>query len=877
MAKHMRLSKPHALLGAIILVGVILLGLVMSVMNSRQKALPRVADIDKTSSSDHGQNFSGPTPVADKAFPQQKVDTTPISPRWIAIGYADLLDKSALTHTGKTVAEELRNTADKGLVQPFVDRYSELLQAAVEMTLGRDSTPHHNVVDSYPVGSRQPAWVAIFRNGRVFAATDNKAHVRLFLLGDDPQKAYKVNYSKIRHCLRALLPIDGSALHVEVFVYWHDYQSSELHLNLQPWTFQATSFAPPSQTVALDLDGLGDFFNKRGQLEGAKLDKTQGLVLYAKAGDGDTLSGQPISLADLAVAYRAVFHAGDNDAYISLDPHKNPTKVTVNFGGFLEDTKIGAVVLAADERFKTITSGLDPTSFEDLRGYTRKSVPTFLTSAERDLLGERFTDEKADWVGTRFWFYPESVEVESDFDYRYARIANPQFTADAERSKDDFASPEEFEKRKKASLSPSILSNIQHLNQNYPQYAEAYAELRELRSVGRLMGICSWLKKAITISVDLDALLSVELPAFRTERDRTQLIGASLISCTKPDNMNEDMIKEDTKVVFLSPVLEKTVKEYFVSSDNLATFLGRKHASAINTGFLGNAATEANSIMSGSDTKKVRELIETKKDLQALAEYAVSGIELPAPRIAQKYKSAIDEGDRKLEQLKLDLDRLKLNLGDSATQTAYDSYNDLVVQYNSLLEKVNRDIDAYNQLKVHDRSVIEIGGGISLDPKEFKITPMSTNPKFKEFQRLADEARLDGQVVSDTTALIRSRSQPGGDYQCDYPKFNWVRTVTTSADSTFEHLTSGTKHDYWATTVGKGDSWRDLLRADESTYRERMFTKSDGALHIAEYEGGVLKQYIVGKKVDDNTIVFTKPTRRDLMKPQEPPVWWANQ
>jgi hypothetical protein len=56
-----------------------------------------------------------------------------------------------------------------------------------------------------------------------------------------------------------------------------------------------------------------------------------------------------------------------------------------------------------------------------------------------------------------------------------------------------------------------------------------------------------------------------------------------------------------------------------------------------------------------------------------------------------------------------------------------------------------------------------------------------------------------------------------------------------------------------------------------------MFNKSENVLHVAEYESGKLNNYIIGKRVTDNRIVFSKSTRQDIIKPQEPPVWWINQ
>ncbi len=801
------------------------------------------------------------------------VNPTTSSPKWITISYLDLLNKNALTRTGETVGVALQDTRNRGIVQPFVDKYSYLLQPSIEMTFGRDPIPYRNVIDFYPVATKQPAWVAIFRNGRIFATADSNNHARFFLLGDNPETAYKTNYSLIRHCLRALLPADGYNLFVEVFAYKNNYGSSELELNLEPYILKASSFSAPKGTVPLDLAGLEDFFNKKGQLEGAKLDA--GLILYAQKDGDETLAGYPVSLADFAVAYRAAFHAGDNDAFISLDRHKDPTKVTVNFGGFLEDTRIGAVVLQADKRFKTITGGLDPTSFEDYRNHTRKFVPTFLTGTERDFLRNDFSVENGEWEGTRFWFYPESVEVESDFDYRYARITNPQFTADAERSEDDFASPEKFEREKKAKLSPSIRSNIQHLNQNYSQYAEAYPELRELNAVGRLMAISSWLKKANASWLDLDALLSVELPAFSTEREKAQLVATSLIAYTERDSLDEIYVKKNSKVVFLSPILGKTIKEYFGNSSNLAKFLCCKNNTSEDSASI--FQSEANNIMATSSTKAVKEIIETEKDLKVLAEYASTDIEAPLSPIVEKYKSEIDKEKSELDKIEQEIDRLKAKIADSDSEDSYNTYNRLVDQYNSLLAKFNSNIAAYNQLNPYDLHITRISGGINLEPQHFSIKKTSTSLKLEEFKGIAEKAGVDWQLMNDSKNWIKSATHSGGsDYRNFLPKRNWIRSVTRSGDSKFEHLSAGTNQDYWASTTGQADSWRDLLKVDESAYRERMFNKAENVLHVAEYESGMLKNYIIGKRVSENRIVFSRSTRQDLMKPQEPPVWWIN-
>jgi hypothetical protein len=466
--------------------------------------------------------------------------------------------------------------------------------------------------------------------------------------------------------------------------------------------------------------------------------------------------------------------------------------------------------------------------------------------------------------------------VESDFDYKYARITNPQFTADAERSKDDFASPEEFDKKKKEKLSPSIRSNIQHLNQNYSQYAEAYPELRELKTVGTLMVISSWLKKANASWLDLDALLSVELPAFSTEREKTQLVATSLVAYTERDSLDEIYVKKHSTVVFLSPILEKTVQEYFLNSSNVAKFLCCKNNMHEDAATIFQA--EATDIMAINGEKQVREIIETKKDLKALAEYASNNMESPLPPIAEKWEAEIDKGKSDLDKMEQEIRSLKARMADSDSDELYDLHNRLVDQYNSCLSEVKADVAFYNQLHVSGASIVEIGGGIDLEPQNFNIKRTSSSLKLDEFKGIAEKAGADWQLMNDSKNWIKSVTHSGGsDYRNFLPKRNWIRSVTGSGDSKFEHLSAGTNQDYWASTTGQADSWRDLLKVDESAYRERMFNKAENVLHVAEYESGTLKNYIIGKRVSENRIVFSRSTRQDLMKPQEPPVWWINQ
>ena len=800
------------------------------------------------------------------------------STKWTSISYSDSLDKNAIIRTGQTLESALGDPNLKGVVQPFVDKYSFLLQYSIEMIYGPDLVPHINVIKHYKIDSKQPAWVGILRGGRISIFADNKNHVRVFLIGYDPRKAYESNYSIIRHCLNGLLPNDGTNLTVEVFAYRNDYGNSEFQLNRKPYIFEASNFPSPVNSVPLDLIGLSDFFKRNGQLEGAKLDRKNGLILYAKKSSNQTIAGHNISLADFAVAYRAIFHAGDNKAFISLDPHKDPTKVTVNFGGFLEDTRIGAVVLESDKRFKTITSGLDPNSFRDLRRPTRQFIPSFMTSCERNLVSKHFTG-KNKWIGTRFWFYPDSVEIESDFTYEYAKITKPEFKADAERSKDDFLSLEEFEKKKKATLSPGIWENIEHLNNNYSKYKRVYPEIEELTCVARLMGICSWLQRANPTWLDLDALLSVELPPFQTDREKTQLLAISHVAYLQSEGVDEDYVKNNSRVIYLSWILNKTVKEYFLNSSNIAKYLCYKNN--IEEDNYDIYRSESKHLMSTYSNKKVREMIKTEKDLKALMVYASRKIEFTAPPAAKKYGYEIESDKRKLERIEREINTIKSKMY-NASPAVYNSYvvehNQLVEQYEIIGTSLNRKIAIYNQFDVQSPCIMGISGGINLEPEHFKIKANSKSIELKKFKNIANKTELDWRLINSSEKWIRSRAKIGGSsYKNSLPKNNWIsKSVSKSNGTMYEHIKTDKQQDYWISTNIENSSWRDLLKLEDSSYRERMFDSPQNNLHIAEFESGKLKDYIIGNKVNDDKITFSRPSKRSLLKPEEPPVWWVD-
>ena len=781
-------------------------------------------------------------------------------PTWLTISYAGLLDTDSIIRTGQNLGSALRDARLRNAVQPFVDGYSQLLPAAIEITQGPDQTPCHNVLDFFTPGERQPAWVAILRGGRVHIVTDDKNHAKVFLLGNDPKQAYSQHYSVIRHCLSMLCGLGNGDLNVDVFAYHNEYASSELKLNTKPYSFRARAFEP--RKPILDLDALDAFFAEGPELQGAALKKDQGLILYGSEGPKQTLVGKPVELSDLAVAYRAVFHAGDNEAFISLDPNKDPTKATVNFGGFLENTRLGSVVLEADKRFKTITSGLDPNSSRDLRNYTRNHVPSFLSVAERDLLsGEQ--SAKGQWIGTRFWYYPDAIGVDSDLNWEYAVITNPRFTADAERSREDFESPEEFERKKRNTLSLSIRENIDDLNRNYTQYAHAFPEIAELVTVARLMGLCSWLFKAQPGWLDCDELLSVELPPCKTNVERTQLIAATFFSHPKSEMPDRHRIDAESMVVFLSPILEQTVKEVFQSVANIVKYL----SSDIDPSTADRAKIDSESarLFSQYQNRKVRDMLHTKRDVELLAAYAARKVDVPPSTIANNLKTRITADKTALANLESAIKQIKKRTSMKTFSEDYNAlvgrHNELVDEYEQIRSRLNMAVEQYNTLDVQHPYIVEIGGGINLEPSKFAIRQNASSPNLIEFKSRISKVGFRWTDTGGSKKWIRSDSTPRGAFP--------VRPRAKLDD----RIAVADQIKHWTRTDARDGSWKAAVRLDASRAKEKSYDAQQQTLQVAEFTAGKLQSLIIAQRDAKGRIVFRRAERRDVLPPQDPPVW----
>jgi hypothetical protein len=291
----------------------------------------------------------------------------------------------------------------------------------------------------------------------------------------------------------------------------------------------------------LNLDALRRFFESGEVPESARItDDKQLFLLGTKPAHRPTLDGHRVSLADLAVAYRAARYSGLNSVYMSLDPSGVPEMAAVNFGGRLHDTRIGAVALRCDQRLKTLADGIELHAHAMVADQIRQTMPDFLTQTERmfrDPVGKTVKSEK-----TRFWFYPDTLGIERDGD-RALKITSPRYTAAAERT-DAGGIP-----GRRADQTPAWTTDtLKHFNANYPLFAERYEELLELDDVGRLLLLGTWLAdlhERGRLPFDADSLLGVELPRCVTPRQVPQ----TLLSLWVKDGQPPTLLVSDVSYV----------------------------------------------------------------------------------------------------------------------------------------------------------------------------------------------------------------------------------------------------------------------------------------------------------------------------------------
>lgn len=638
-----------------------------------------------------------PSPKPSSSPPSVKHDS-----QWVRISYDDLVNKETITHSGQTIGAHLDKVSKSnppqpaGIfaeLQPYLEPFNFICNDIVASAKSGDVMPYLNVVADYPAGSRQPAWAALFREGQyLLFVGDRKA--RLFLKGKSPVNLFNGYYSVIRHPLREALATTGAGkMTVEVYAFENDYTSRTISLDLNPQILEVDANQLGPKSKPLPLVDLADFFNRGITLEAAEIDGKADFYLYGTPSARQTIATRSQSLEDFAVVYRSMFHYGYNAPYISLDRHEDNRYAKVNFGGFLEDTGVGSVVLEADKLFKTMSTGLDPNTRAFIKARIVKEVPSFLTEDERSL-NEMRNKEKGR-MQIRYWFYPDHIRCATDGSIGV--VERHQLFADTERM-DSKVTPDRASR-----------DTIDHLNRNFADYVRALPTYRELNTVGRIMAIVTWLQQSNSRNqIDLDALLSVELSPFKTPRRTKKLIAVTAEAYTS--DRAEERTGARRKVYSFDTLLESSKPSI--------------------------------------DDKDILDLAKRHFD-------KVKGTAL-IPSDVSNAHGDIDRMRADLESLKTRIESERVTLNKSS-ELEIDRFNAMIDKYNSLKDAYSTAVDSYNKSK-QDRqysihSIVSVGGGINLRPKDFGKTLQvpESSPLIRRIRTSHEVIRSSPSTIAGTT------------------------------------------------------------------------------------------------------------------------------
>lgn len=471
---------------------------------------------------------------------------------WTVVDYASLVDGRRMTHAGEPVGRLLelldgrplpppgQRSGDRALhaaLDPLVEPYAFVLSDVLDSVEAPSERPWFEVARLWEPGERQPAWAELLRARRFVVESDGAGTLRVALPWEpagDPRRveasvaaghAWTAAWPVLRHVFaaerrRLAGAGEAPALNVRAYAYVHSPERSLFLLGLESHDVTVDDTRSTGDRPPLDLAALQSFIDSGWTLEGGKLDIDGRLIpLASRRDEPASLLGRRLDMTDLAVAFRAASYGGNAEPYMSLDPGYSPWQSLVNYGARLRDTSLGMVSLLCDVRFKTFSTGLGILEGRDMRDTMRAEAPAFRTHMERFAADPSSGGVMAQQ--TRLWFYPDGVDLTVSAQGDVLAMRRVRMTAASERVVDQTLTPVG------GPDPPWTRRTLASINEDYDALANAFAEMRDLDQVVRMLSFFTWLDQAAAAGArvpDLEVLLAYELPELRTPREFPQLL-----------------------------------------------------------------------------------------------------------------------------------------------------------------------------------------------------------------------------------------------------------------------------------------------------------------------------------------------------------------
>ena len=323
--------------------------------------------------------------------------------------------------------------------------------------------------------------------------------------------------------------------------------------------------------------------------------------------------------------------------------------------------------------------------------------------------------------------YPDEIGTVTDGSLGV--VQKHQFLADAERMDVE------------VQLDKATRETIDHLNKYFIQYEKAENTYKELNTVGRMMALVNWLKEMnIDDRVELDDLLSVKIPAFSTPERTKKMLAITAIVCPGNLNITNQNVRDFTKTYYLSHLLDKNPLS---TSDEEFLEIADNYFSQVD----------------------IAELYPPYKKLE---------------NQVGDYDRQINSKEKEIELLNEEIKRKKNTL-DEYSSSDIDQYIKLINKYNSLLENqdslinvCNTKIDELNSINIISGAIFSIGGGISLNPKEFKQTVINKDsPAIREIVKVKSQLKFVGNIFK-SEDWIRSNATNGESRINKLPDISWT-------------------------------------------------------------------------------------------------------
>jgi hypothetical protein len=149
-----------------------------------------------------------------------------------------------------------------------------------------------------------------------------------------------------------------------------------------------------------------------------------------------------------------------------------------------------------------------------------------------------------------------------------------------------------------------------------------------------------------------------------------------------------------------------------------------------------------------------------------------------------------------IELLYDEIERKKDTL-DRYSSSDIDQYNNLINKYNSLLESQESLINVYNAkinelngMNIMSRAIFSIGGGISLDPREFKQTIINKDsPAIREITNIKNQLKSAGNI-SKSGDWVRSNVTNGGSRINKLPDISWTSSKSENGSVKYIYRTN---------------------------------------------------------------------------------------